>query len=351
MSFLKELERKKEQLKKVEAPNERKLPDKLLFEDDDDYIRLMRETNFENYYDLIEEFTFKSVILNLTKEEIKALYEENLKFNENPGDISTTHISSIEVKINEGIKLIQDKTKNQSSQCFLRLSTRSPKDAIFHMTGFPDLYASKLKHLVESTTLPIDDKVPRLYYKLIAFYQASTEILAISNGKQGVDMLIMSNRIQGDLKMCLEKSEPLNLIIREFVQFPVEHELRGFVWKKHLTALSQYNNIAFLPSLVKNKDEIGNKVKLFMEKFIPIIGDRVDNFVVDIVLDHNGKVWIVELNPFGELAGSCLFSWITDRELLLNEDGRFEFRIQDTPPDITYIKGEINEKLIDFLDI
>lgn len=353
MSFLKELESKKEQLKKTDIPKEVKFTDKLLFENDDDYIRLLRETKFENYYDLMEEFTFKSVILSLTKEEIQALYEENLSFDKTQGNVSLLNydlINSIANKIDEGIKSIQERTKNPSVQCFLRLSTRSPKDAIFHMSHFLELYDSKLKELKHSDMLSVVDK-NNLYSKLIAYYQASTEILAISMGKEGVNLLIMSNRIQDDLKLSLEKSESLNLIIREFVQFPVEHELRGFVWKKRLTALSQYNNIAFLPSLVKNKDEIENKVRIFMDKFIPIVSDRLENFVVDIVLDYNGKVWIVELNPFGELAGSCLFSWISDRELLLNEEGRYEFRINDNPPDITYVKGQLNEQAITFLDI
>ena len=353
MAFLKELENRKDKLKKVDAPKEQKHIDKLLFENDDDYIRLIKETNFENYYSLIEEFTFKSVIINLTTDEVKALYEENFVFGNNPVDISNKDFPSlkgIEDKINKGIRLIQEKTKNPSSQCFLRLSTRSPKDAIFHMNNFPDLYASKLKQVNENDAIPSDGKV-KIYDKLIAFYLASTEILSISKGSQGINMLVVSERIQGDLKMCVEKSMPLNLIIREFVQFPVEHELRGFVWKKHLTALSQYNNIAFLPSLVRNKVEIEAKVKQFMEKFIQIVGEKLENCVVDIVLDYDGKVWVVEINPFGELAGSCLFSWITDRVLLLNEDGRYEFRIQETPPKLTYIKGELSEKVINFLDI
>ena len=353
MAFLKELESKKDKLRKVDTPKEQKHIDKLLFENDDDYIRLLRETNFENYYSLIEEFTFKSVIISLTTDEIKALYEENVGFGNNPVDISNKlfpSLNGIEDKINEGIRLIRDKTKNPSSKCFLRLSTRSPKDAIFHMNNFPDLYASKLKQVTECDSVPSHGKV-QIYDKLMAFYLASTEILSISEGSQGIKMLVVSNRIQGDLKMYVEMSEPLNLIIREFVQFPVEHELRGFVWKKNFTALSQYNNIAFLPSLVKNKVEIEAKVKTFMEKFIQIVGEKVENFVVDIVLDYDGKVWVVELNPFGELAGSCLFSWITDRDLLLNEDGRYEFRIQETPPELTYIKGELSEKVIDFLDI
>ena len=353
MSFLKELEKKKEALKKVEAPIEQKHTDKLLFENDDDYFRLVKETNFENYYDLIKEFTFKSVIINLSKDELKSLHEENVKFGNNPTDISTQFfpsLKSIENKIDDGIKSIREKIKLPGAKCFLRLSTRSPKDAIFHLKSFPDLYSKKLNEVKESNSLSSVESV-QTYEKLIGFYLASTEILSISSGAEGVRMLIMSNRIQGDLKEFPDRSEPLNLIIREFVDFPVEHELRGFVWKRKLTALSQYNNIAFLPSLVQKKDEIETKVKAFMDNFIGIIGDRVENFVVDIVLDYEGNVWVVELNPFGELAGSCLFSWVTDRDLLLNEDGRYEFRIQETPPDLKYIKGELSEKVIDFLKL
>ena len=70
MAFLKEIEKKKEKLRKVDAPKEQKLIDKLLFKNDDDYIRLVKETNFENYYSLIEDFTFKSVIIGLTTEEV-----------------------------------------------------------------------------------------------------------------------------------------------------------------------------------------------------------------------------------------------------------------------------------------
>ena len=99
------------------------------------------------------------------------------------------------------------------------------------MKSFDALYKTKLQEF---------DEKKDLYSKLLKYYRASTEILSISQGKEGVDLLVMSDRIQDDLKLCLEKSEPLNLIIREFVPFPVENELRRFVWKNHLTALSQY---------------------------------------------------------------------------------------------------------------
>ena len=112
MAFLNQLKNRKDHLRNVVAPKEEKHINKLLFENDDDYQRLMRETYFENYYDLIEQYTFKSVIINLTPNEIKLLCEENVSYLRNPEDISTKHfasLSSIEKKIEEGIKAIRQK--------------------------------------------------------------------------------------------------------------------------------------------------------------------------------------------------------------------------------------------------
>ena len=58
---------------------------------------------------------------------------------------------------------------------------------------------------------------------------------------------------------------------------------------------------------------VPKKVKKFVEKFIVAMKTTLDSFVIDIVTDEKGKVWVIEVNPFGELAGSCLFHWSKDR--------------------------------------
>ena len=88
-----------------------------------------------------------------------------------------------------------------------------------------------------------------------------------------------------------------------------------------------------------------------MDTFIDIMGVKLDSFVVDIVLDYENNVWVVELNPFGEISDGCLFSWVSDRELLLNEKGLFEFRIQEHPPELAYIKGELSATAVEFYEI
>ena len=142
----------------------------------------------------------------------------------------------------------------------------------------------------------------------------------------------------------------MNLIVREFVKFPVKNELRGFVYKGNLTALTQYNNLAFFPEHIEIKDEVERKVKKFMKDFIEAMKSVLDSFVIDIVIDNEGKVWVVEVNPFGELAGSCLFSWSKDRDILMGIEP-FQFRIVEEPPSLGYIKSEIDSRVLEIIGV
>ena len=96
-------------------------------------------------------------------------------------------LSSIASKVEEGIILIRKKAQNEC-QVFIRLSSRSPKDAIYHLDKFPTLYNEKM--------LNFSDKKD-IFSKLHAFYEASTEVLAISTGNEATNLLKLSNRIQG----------------------------------------------------------------------------------------------------------------------------------------------------------
>ena len=216
---MKEIEEKKSALKKAEVVKKAEFANPIL-KDEEDYYRLLRETYFEDYYDLIKDFTFKSDIRSLSLEEIRSLLQANKEFRET-GSSDTVDLTSVENKIDESIAAIREVT---GSECkvFVRFSSRSPKDAIYHLDAFPILIQEKLQEL-NSTDI---------YAKLHAFYMASTEILAISSGSEAVDLFRKSSRIVGDLEHCLEVSEPMNLIVREFVQFPVKSELRGFVYHR-----------------------------------------------------------------------------------------------------------------------
>jgi len=340
MSFLKQLEEKKNALKKAEVSRKENTgPQEMIMKETEDFYRMLKETYFEAYYDQIEEFTFKSVILPMTIDDTKALMDAYTKFMD--GIDKDVDLSVVDAKIDEGIRLIREKA-NKECKVFVRLSSRSPKDAIYHLESFPTLIQEKLSGF--------ENGREDLYSKLHAFYMASTEIMGVSSGREATDLMRRSDRIQGDMEEAIKNSEPMNLIIREFVNFPVKNELRGFVHKGVFTALTQYNNLAYFPEHIESKAEVEEKVKSFVKVFIKAMESVLDSFVMDIVIDDAGKVWVVEVNPFGEMAGSCLFEWSRDRAILMGREP-FQFRIVDEPPPLGLIKTEVDPRVLEVLEI
>lgn len=93
------------------------------------------------------------------------------------------------------------------------------------------------------------------------------------------------------------------------------------------------------------KEKIEILVLNFVNRLLEKDAIPLSNFVLDLILlekckgdeqSHllssdvdidNLSVLIVELNPFGEFAGSSLFSWLTDKPTLMGKSDQIEFRI------------------------
>merc|ERR1711936_984663 len=88
-------------------------------------------------------------------------------------------LSVVASKIEEGIKQLRIEA-NKDCKVFVRLSSRSPKDAIYHLQEFLDLYQRKLLEF---------DNQEDLFSKLHAFYKSSTEVLAVSTGTKATELL------------------------------------------------------------------------------------------------------------------------------------------------------------------
>jgi hypothetical protein len=110
-----------------------------------------------------------------------------------------------------------------------------------------------------------------------------------------------------------------------------------FAYNNKVTAITQYNEFCYFSRLAREKDAVATHIIEFTNNNL-ISKLNLTNFVLDIVLceptdpsDGQWKVKIVELNPFAEFAGTGLFSWLTDKPVLLGRQP-FEFRIQETCP-------------------
>ena len=151
MSFSEQL--KSVRLRATAVPRE-KPTDPLLCPDSETYQRMMEETEFERYYPQIRQWTFPSLILPISSEQIKALREAHLLFKQS---LST----SDDEKTEECLRLFPSllSLSKEIDACdiprpmFVRLSTRSPKDALLLLNR------EKFRLLFQKTLeeLPIDE--------------------------------------------------------------------------------------------------------------------------------------------------------------------------------------------------
>ena len=173
-------------------------------------------------------------------------------------------------------------------------------------------------------------------------------MLAVRSGSEAVRMMVRSHRLEGDFKEVIRNHEdrgpeayPFHLSVREFVAFPVDFELRAFVYDCRLTALSQYNNFVLSPGINRFHEAMLTSAREFVEgEVIPRMSARpnpgMDSYVLDLALDPlpggaGFKVYVVEVNPMAELAGAACFKWSQDKAVLLGLDA-FEFRFNTQVP-------------------
>ena len=56
------------------------------------------------------------------------------------------------------------------------------------------------------------------------------------------------------------------MIVREFAAISPENEFRAFVFQRHLTALTQYNDAIYVPKLVADKEAVESQLRSFVEQ-------------------------------------------------------------------------------------
>jgi hypothetical protein len=373
----------------------------------DDYNRLMQESFFEQYCEDLKDCSFGYSMQPLSKEQAMELSKAHASFllkmtssfaadnvHDSTSSKSTVHSfdslrrreqvaagiadelieqSTVLQSIADCIQKTSEKHDWHRSGTFIRLSSRSPKDACLYTPGFTDAYLKHKENITKqyssSPSLQLDEKT-LANVKIRALYAASTSSLRLVGNDVGVQatrLLIQSHRIQDDLQQYAEgtigiksNESPFNFIIREFRTFDVQHELRGFVYNRKLTALTQYNELVYFPlySDAKYRNTI---VQLISKQFEFIVSRNfpasLNHCVVDFVICfptevdeerkqsssssssssdaslfgsdltatiqslNTMKVYIIELNPFAEFAGSGMFDWIRDRDILTGSKG------------------------------
>ncbi len=141
-------------LRAINQPKD-KVTEQLLCSDSETYRKMMNETQFECYYDQIKQWTFPSMILSINQDEIKALHDGYITFKSSLLDNDDKKTEECFQKYPQLIKL-----SNMIDSCdikrpiFVRLSTRSPKDAILLLSKdkFKELFQKILNDIEPDDT-------------------------------------------------------------------------------------------------------------------------------------------------------------------------------------------------------
>jgi len=280
--------------------------------------------NIENWIGDVEDWTFPTRFVPVTPDLAEVLMEMFEKGGESLDDnhkmnLLSTLIDQIDQKIQE---------LDASDGLFVKLSCRSPKDVTVDSEKMRQIYQETIGNI----EIPSDNDV------VIALYSSHIKALKVNCGREAIDMFVKSERIFSDLQLALQNRDSfsLNVIIRKWLPIELRHEFRGFVFNKNLNALSQYFDFCFFPQLVDEMEEIvanvTNTFNLLKDKI------KLENYICDFGI-VNGRVYIIELNPWLETTDSCLFSWFRDRNTLMN--GPFECRFN------TKLRGGIRGSVIE----
>ena len=332
----------------------------------------------------LKEHTFETQFVELSEAEIDAMVRGSqfLGIEKSLSSDQQLVLDELEKRLDTAIK------KFGEAGAFIKLNTRSPKDAVFYRNDVDFITEVRLavineleiegqmakatfqrthsfrkpsnrekdrkpeseedrnsiprallrqKSEDEAFDVSLVHKEPLKNAALRAFTRVMSSKNQVKNGKEAMYLLRHSLRIKEDLQQLntWNKIAGLNtsISVRKWNSDVARHpgmEFRGFVYNNQLNAVSQYDDVVYHPNVVRYKGVICTRIKGFFENHVKEALQEHKNYVIDFFVGPE-KVILIEINPFHNGAGACLFTWREHREVFMN--GPFEFRVVESPQD------------------
>ena len=303
------------------------------------------------WYNLISDLTFKTWIMKFTLEEATLLHRViRATFGNKP--ISDEDDASLKAFISK-VSTFFDTIKSEcppDSKFFIRLGSRSPKDAWFYSERALQRFKSFLheKYLVEYKELNLPTRESKVDWvfetntmkDMINISECEIKSLQCSSVEDMFDLFLNSERVFVDLGREIKNENPnFTLCIRLWDQRMSDHlEFRGFVYHNKLCALTQYDYRAFYKDVFENKDRIQETIQEYYEKQVKPRMDVPESpfpdgtYVIDFGIIFKGEndmeAIVIEINRYHNTTGEALFNWDRDIDILTGKKD-FEFRVVD----------------------
>lgn len=310
-------------------------------------LRQRKMFEMDSYYKYIADHTYNTEFVPVTLDEARALKLRlrGIDLDDDQHSTERQHLAALEDKMDIAIRDLD----SPDGAFFIRMSTRSPKDAgdkPFCRERLQQLMGAMFEQYPEG---PLKEEYQDLNFRLIGFRECMSKVLCVGTRQEMLELLSYSERCVSDLKRLIDHRHLLDqwdlyLVIRHFEFIPIQNEFRCFVSNGRLTAISQYFPHCLFPqSFRESTERIKTLVQDFYENVVRnecALNDKLhDSYVLDLNVDlQSGKVIIIELNPFAVTTGPGFFDWEQDSDLL---HGRIE---EDIYPELR-IRTEVEQHL------
>jgi D123 len=302
------------------------------------------DVNPEFWYDELRDFTFESTFVRLSLAEVKELIGYSERHNcvlKPPGDID--HHGEWQSALLQNLERRVDVALSESfGSAMMKLASRSPKDAVYEgchertrrlvQRALDSLLWSERELLVAPDSL--------VGKQVAAFMSGANRALCVHSGREALTLLLSSLRIRADLTSFVrddDAEQGIDLALREWVDIALEEEFRAFVSDGRLTAVSQYFHFLHFDELVRRRDQVRDDIVRFFDAEVAPRIPHLRNYVIDFAYRWRAaagkRIYVIELNPLNDACGAALYSWRTDRALLLGTAG-----VTDAKPPLRVVR-------------
>lgn len=303
-------------------------------DDEDDRLERWRQQStfdVEHWYELLRGHTAETAIVPLPADVARALvasYRHRFLRRDEPTEAQLTALREYTARLQ------QDCAAMESEGFFVRLGSRSPKDAEAAVATREAYDAELQRRTVEDGAEDgygtADDSCNA---QLRAYFEVAHQALRVRSAEAAVALLCSSERVCRDVERSLASGVAMSVCLRAWQPaLRQEYEFRGFVCGGKLTHVSQYNPYVHTPQVVASRDDtLATLERFWREEIDPRLRARYGSYIVDFALLSTGDVVVVELNPFDEQTGGGLFRWEDPDDRALMERGPLGLRMATRP--------------------
>ncbi|KAH8832705.1 D123-domain-containing protein [Flagelloscypha sp. PMI_526] len=292
----------------------------------DKYDKSVIQANIENWSEILRDFTPHTLLVPLSQSNARLLQQAYENLEKRPEAVSVAakifvsagvHVGTLNEEEDALLASLSSSIDSAIAQlsvgqgCFMKLSSRSPKDAAARSGVFERFYREAYYHGLDENS------------KIRILCEAESSALRFKDAASVIRALILSERVWQDLILAFRHPEDwnLNIVFRSWEPVPIDMEFRTFVSSNRMTCISQYayqlHSLALTdPGNLATTVEI---IKTFFEENLrPILAyNGFEDYVLDIgIIPSERRAILIEMNPFEETTDGALFSWTEERDLI-----------------------------------